>query len=194
MCVILGCMPRPANTQLIEQELLAAQGLKRCRKCRDVKSLGTFGVSRQSRDGLQTACKTCINKQNAKYEKASFERDPNLFRKRNREVAQRRRARNNAIDPEKKRARQRTQNLKRSYGITPEQYDQKIVDQNGYCSICLKELVPGLRTHLDHNHSTGQIRSILCGSCNIGLGAFGNNPKRLEAAVAYLVSWDLTEG
>lgn len=39
---------------------------------------------------------------------------------------------------------------------------------------------------LDHNHVTGQVRGLLCQSCNIGLGGFGDNVENLIRAIEYL--------
>lgn len=50
------------------------------------------------------------------------------------------------------------------------------------CTICgsTDRLVP------DHDHTTGEVRGILCDSCNHGLGNFADNVERLRAAVRYL--------
>ncbi len=89
-------------------------------------------------------------------------------------------------------ARQRRQNLKKNFGITPEQYDVMLQLQHGRCAICRAE-----NNHragsgrvqnfaVDHCHDTGRIRGLLCGSCNIGLGRFKDNPNFLMEAAAYL--------
>lgn len=71
----------------------------------------------------------------------------------------------------------------RRYGITVEQYREMHDKQAGACAICgtaAKVL------HIDHCHSTGQVRGLLCQMCNTGLGQFQDNVQRMLAAVAYL--------
>lgn len=79
----------------------------------------------------------------------------------------------------------------RVYGITPAEYDALLTSQGGACAICRLTLDDGAdkkhqRPHVDHDHSTGAVRGILCGQCNLGLGAFQDSVDVLEAAKAYL--------
>ena len=39
---------------------------------------------------------------------------------------------------------------------------------------------------VDHDHTTGEIRGLLCANCNLGLGALGDNVRSLKRALAYL--------
>lgn len=81
----------------------------------------------------------------------------------------------------------------RRYGITPEQFDQMLHDQSGLCAICGDKPDPDgrgayARLHIDHCHATGEVRSLLCGRCNQGLGYFRDDPNRLAAAAQYLMA------
>jgi recombination endonuclease VII len=70
-------------------------------------------------------------------------------------------------------------------GITPEQYRKLVEIQVERCAICAAP--PGKRDlHLDHDHSSGVVRGLLCHSCNVGLGFFKDNQVLLEKAIAYL--------
>jgi hypothetical protein len=77
------------------------------------------------------------------------------------------------------------------YGVTPEQYNQALEDQNGVCMICGQPPKPdGTRAasclHQDHDHTTGVPRDLLCGTCNQGLGFFKDDPVLLRAAADYI--------
>jgi hypothetical protein len=80
--------------------------------------------------------------------------------------------------------------LKARYGITPEQYSAMLESQGGVCAICVGAHVGGrsdaLRFTVDHCHSTGAVRGLLCMKCNTGIGMLGDDPARLRAALAYL--------
>ena len=82
--------------------------------------------------------------------------------------------------------------LYQKYGILLEDYERILEEQEGRCAICgmkaehnvingrLKSL------HVDHDHSTGTIRGILCSNCNTGLGMFKDDPTLLRNAIEYL--------
>jgi len=72
--------------------------------------------------------------------------------------------------------------LKR-YGLTVEQYREMFDSQKGLCCICEQMLD---RIDIDHDHKTGQVRGLLCHACNIGLGAFQDDPQLLMRAMRYL--------
>ena len=66
---------------------------------------------------------------------------------------------------------------------TTRQKLELIRKQNGLCAICQQ---PVIRPHVDHCHTTGTIRGVLCRDCNIGLGNFKDDPELLRRAISYL--------
>lgn len=132
-------------------------GEKRCRDCGDVKSSDDFYHYPTHRDGLDGYCKDC-----KKCRAADF--------------AKRR-------DPEAKRLSGRKTHLKRTYGITMDEFEQMVEAQQGCCAICertVDQLV------VDHDHDTGEVRELLCGSCNSAIGLLGDDPAKLRQAATYL--------
>ena len=72
-------------------------------------------------------------------------------------------------------------------GATVEKYNQLLEDQNYCCKICGRHVTEFKKNlHLDHNHKTGEIRGLLCGKCNLGLGNLDDNIGILEKAIKYL--------
>lgn len=91
-------------------------------------------------------------------------------------------------NPEKWDYYNRKTTLRKRYGISPELYEELLLKQEGRCAICGSNN-PGGRFkyfNVDHNHSTGKIRGLLCLYCNTGLGKFGDNTTFLRKAVEYL--------
>lgn len=75
---------------------------------------------------------------------------------------------------------------KKEYGITIEQKATMVAKQNNQCAICCKSFELPRDIHVDHSHSTGKVRGILCSNCNTGLGKFQDKLLFLEAAIKYL--------
>ena len=76
--------------------------------------------------------------------------------------------------------------LKRTYGITKDEYDAMLEMQQAKCGICECNLAEGRTTHVDHDHKTGNIRGLLCRNCNLGIGLFEDSTETLKNAIAYL--------
>lgn len=75
-------------------------------------------------------------------------------------------------------------NLEKLYGLTEEAYESLREAQANRCAIC-NELFTKT-PHVDHCHATGEVRGLLCGGCNRGLGHFKDEVVRLRAAIKYL--------
>ena len=78
--------------------------------------------------------------------------------------------------------------LKKNYGITLEQHDAMLAEQNNGCAICGNG--PSGKSsrwfHVDHDHDSGKVRALLCAECNTALGKFRDSPELLDKAAAYL--------
>lgn len=100
-----------------------------------------------------------------------------------------------ALDPTMRRGatlcsivcKNRVQVLRRKYGLALDDYKALIAAQGDSCAICRGPSTSAWGSwHVDHDHATGEVRGLLCSSCNVGLGNFGDDPERLEAAARYL--------
>jgi len=86
----------------------------------------------------------------------------------------------------------------RQYGITVLDYYAMYEEQAGRCRLCGLERTgsrPDRRPlDVDHNHTTGKVRGLLCGPCNRGLGFFGDSIEGLQRAIDYLKEWEYVHG
>lgn len=132
---------------------------KTCRKCKQAKPFSEFHKNKGKADGHTCLCKQCRKEE----QKEKLESDYLGTR-----------------------LKERAANLKRMFGISLNEYDKKLEEQNGVCAICGGLCKSGKRLAVDHDHKTGQIRELLCGNCNGGLGKFQDNPELLEKAAEYI--------
>ncbi len=77
---------------------------------------------------------------------------------------------------------QRRNRIKKSYGVSLEEYDDKM-STSVICEVC------GRDNDLcyDHNHSTGEFRGVLCRACNRSIGQLQDSPSILIKAANYLI-------
>lgn len=91
-------------------------------------------------------------------------------------------------NPEKRKEYARKSSLKCHYGISIDEYNIMLKQQNNKCAICDSFVVGGgggKNFYVDHNHITGKIRGLLCHKCNTSLGVFKDSMELLLKTVAY---------
>jgi hypothetical protein len=137
--------------------------MKTCNVCETVRPLSDFGVRKTGRIGdLIMPCKPCKVKVHRQKRRAN----PAHFLK-----------------------IERKSKFKNQYGITVEKYDEMLKAQGGGCGICGSK-TPSTRTtyfSVDHCHTTGKVRGLLCTKCNRGLGLFNDRSDLLKLATTYLI-------
>lgn len=131
---------------------------KKCSSCKKVKPLPEFGVKLQTKDGLMGRCKEC----QAKYRTLRYISNPKHYR---------------------------NLRLKQKFGIEPEDYDLMYIDQDGRCEICgIHQSELPKKLAVDHDHSTGQVRGLLCQKCNSAIGLLKEDPILVTRVLTYLIN------
>lgn len=152
----------------------APEGMKRCGHCKEDKLIAEFYPDTKMYLGVQRRCKECSKKIFREY----ADRQPN-WKEKNAVRSKKWREANPELAADHKR--------KSKYQLSLGEYNRMLATQNGLCAICETDR-PGGRGgfHVDHCHSTGRIRGLLCNSCNTGLGKFSDNQTLLQRAINYL--------
>jgi hypothetical protein len=150
---------------------------KICSRCGAEKVLTEFYKRSSSRDGLEACCKTCSLVASKNWRLSNPEYKKRWDKERGKIWSFEYRQAN----PEKIAAQKRKSN----YGISDVEYQSLLDSQGGVCAICnLPDL--NKRLGVDHDHETDEIRGLLCGTCNLALGLFGDDRDRLRSAIEYL--------
>jgi Autographiviridae endonuclease VII len=78
--------------------------------------------------------------------------------------------------------------LRRLYGIDQAEFYRMLAAQGGVCAICSGTNKDRKRKLLcvDHCHTTGKVRGLLCSFCNGALGMFKDNPDLARKAADYI--------
>jgi len=89
----------------------------------------------------------------------------------------------------------RKYNLPTKYNITIDKYDSLLQEQLSKCAICNCHLVDSSdkyneRPVVDHNHSTGKVRQLLCHKCNLALGNMNDSSEYAYKLYQYLIKWN----
>ena len=159
------CCSRACATKRFEKLRVAAKaeaesGPRTCSKCGETKPITEFFVDRQKATGYRPDCKKCNGARSIKWNRENKHRHKGYC-------------------------------IKHNYGISMVDYNEMVFSQNGECAICKKKPnQEGAKInrvlHIDHCHSTGTVRGLLCGACNRALGLFRDDKKTIENALNYL--------
>jgi hypothetical protein len=135
--------------------------IKTCKACGEEKPREEFGPHGVAKNGVKSWCRACEAARAKAYR---------------------------AADKDRVAAINRRSLLKTRYGMTEKVFSMLLAAQDSCCAICGTS-DPGGRGDgfvVDHCHSTGKIRGLLCTKCNTGLGQFKDDPDVLAKAIKYL--------
>jgi hypothetical protein len=76
--------------------------------------------------------------------------------------------------------------IKKEYGLSKHAHADLVGAQGGGCAICGHQPTDSFKLHVDHCHSTGRVRGLLCSKCNQAIGLFNESPEIMRAALRYL--------
>lgn len=147
--------------------------MKKCTKCKQEKELSEF--YNHVKFGPRPECKVCSKARNVE----NWKKNKKKIDKKHREWRK--------VNKEKLYHYSRKQNLRRKYGITPEQYEEMLTQQANSCAICkIHESQYGTFA-VDHCHKTGKVRALLCGACNTALGLLKESITIVDNLKIYLI-------
>lgn len=192
--------------KIAEEDALFNSGKYKCQCCNQVQLLSQFNKHKLGRLGIDTTCRNC--KQHMKDKrlqdsgalrecrkcgvKASNTEELELFVKStNSKFGRYNICKSCHTDSDSNRYHNNSL-LKRvkKFGITVEQYNNFVSIQNNSCAICGKPKEEftgrGNNFHIDHCHTSGKVRGLLCSHCNTGLGQFKDSINSLQNAIQYL--------
>jgi len=132
--------------------------LKTCTACNEAQPETAFYKHHMGKDGRRSQCIKCWKARTTAWQKAN---------------------------PDSVAVIRRRTKLYQKYGLTVAQYDAMLHKQRGVCALCKS---PPVRRPLDvdHCHSSGVVRGLLCEHCNKAIGLLRDSPQLLRAAAFYL--------
>ena len=130
-----------------------------CKKCRENKPLTSYYKTTDRKSGYKTICKECIKSEPVTQRKKDYMKTYG-----------------------------KEYHLKTSYNLTKEEYKILLEKQNHKCAICSVDEVNAIKgkLYVDHCHTTGKVRGLLCHHCNTGIGMLKDSTNILALAISYL--------
>lgn len=139
---------------------------KPCTQCKQTLPLDAFSYDKRMKLGRTSQCRECSRQ----WHKAR----PGYVQKKNAEW--RRKNPTYSLDWARR----------TKLGVTPDDVARMMTSQHGKCAGCTRSFGAELREHVDHCHTTGRVRGLLCRRCNVSLGHFDDDPTILRRLADYL--------
>lgn len=148
-----------------------------CTNCQQDKEHTEFHKDSKKLNGFTSWCKECRN--NAR--KTRYWSNPEKQRERVKKYR-------DSLTKEQRYKANRNTKLKQAYGLTHEQVEEMKRLQDYKCYVCSKEESEAGSKGLvvDHNHTTGQVRKLLCGPCNTALGLLNEDIGIFTSLIEYV--------
>ena len=141
--------------------------MKICSNCKIEKTFSEFSKNKTIKDGHVPHCKQCVKEYNKLY---YFENKERVYVRKK----------------EYYNTKGRKLHLEKKYGMTIEQYNQLLIDQDYRCSICkIHQNESKKQFNVDHDHKTGKIRGLLCNLCSVPVAVF-SKPELMKLIAQYL--------
>jgi hypothetical protein len=177
--------------------------MKVCTKCKKEKDKTFFGKDTSRKDLLNPWCKECKRQASLVYKAENKEKIAAYYLKNKDKVSALNaawRAKNKekiiAYRIENKnyyrdyqlthKEEQKDWRRRKLYGISNDDFREILEIQENKCLICKELFSDNNLPHVDHCHCSGELRGILCGTCNRALGLFKDRPDLCRAAADYL--------
>lgn len=152
---------------------------KQCTTCEETKLINNFCKSKSGKHGVGSVCRPCKSKVNLEWSR----KNPDKCKKY--------RQKTRKVHPEADRGYY----LKRDFNLTIQEYNKLLKKQSFCCAICKKPQSEfKINLAVDHCHTTGKVRGLLCNVCNIGLGYFKDKKQLLFSAIEYLNNTSSEDG
>ena len=141
-----------------------------CTKCKESKLETQFSKDSKKQNGLTSWCRVCRN----------LKRKDTYYKQLDKEYTRRKEYKKN--NPEQVKLSNKKAKLKKAYGISHEAYLEMFNKQSNKCACCGKETD---KLVVDHNHTTGQVRELLCHQCNTALGLLNEDVTVMQNMINY---------
>jgi hypothetical protein len=185
---------------------VVVNGQKKCNGCGKTLPVSDFHLNSASKNGYAARCKECSNAENRERRKilknirqatkvslpipshkvcsiCNIDKPAEDFPK-----FQKVKLRNMCKSCSNKihNTKRRMKNLRINFNMSLEEYEVKIAQQNSKCKICGSTEQDGVALAVDHDHNTGEVRGLLCRTCNLMLGFAKDNISILKQSIKYL--------